>query len=310
LNLLEQPWYLGLAPLLGWLLDAVVRSGPLEGTIERARERLVARLEFAMRTGLGDQPRQAGGILSVWMGATAAFAAWALVAVGIVFGGPVGRFVATTLVFFAILDTRGIATDALTAENLLLAGRDDDAAARLARMGNPPSARTAPALAGAGVLAVIDGLLLRVLVPMLWGLLLGPVGGGFAFGVVAVCLRRRLSEEGGAEFWAWPDRALDALTWPVAWLASFGLQAVAPMVGVRRGDLFNGFIHRPSTRPIERLRAAIVQGFHFGEDVGGPREGADPAPGDIQRAVILMWTSSFLLLAIGSALRCGALKLL
>ncbi len=310
MNLLDQPWYIGLAPMLGWLLDAVVRSGPLDGVVDRAVARLAARLEFAIRTGLRDQLSQGGAILTLWLGGSAAVVAWGLMAVGIVLGGPVGRFVATTLIFFLILDSRSRASDALSIERLLREGRDEEAAGRLTALGNPPPEDTAPAIAGAGVLSVSDGLLLRVLVPMLWGLALGPIGGAFAYGVVAVSLQRLRSTEEDQGLWHWPDQALDALCWPVAWLAALSLQLVAPIAGLRRGDVFNGFIHRPGLRPHERLRAAFVGGFRFGEDVGGPRDGAEPTPGDLQRAVVLLWTSSFVLLALGTALRCGALDLL
>lgn len=310
MNLLEQPWYIGLAPLLGWLLDAVVRTGPLDGSIDRTLGRLVGRLEFAMRTGMGEQLKHAGAILSAWVGGSAAVGAWALVAVGIVLGGPVGRFVATAALFFAILDTRSRASDALGVERMLLAGRDVEAEAELRRMGNAPSDPSPGALAGAGVLAVSDGLLLRVFVPLVWGLVFGPIGGAAAFGLVAVILRRRVSSEEDQSIWHWPDRLENWLSWPAAWVANICLQVVAPVAGVRRGDVFSAFIHRPALRPGDRLRAAFVGGFHLGEEVGGPRDGVAAVPSDIQRAVVLMWTSSFLLLALGTALRCLVLGLL
>lgn len=310
MNLLDQPWYIGFAPLLGWLLDAVVRAGPFDGAVDRGVARLVARLEFAMRTGMGEQPREAGAILSAWVGGSAAIGAWALVAAGIVLGGPVGRFVASTAVFFAILDSRSRASDALGVEQLLVAGRDRDASERLRSLGNVPAEETPASIAGAGVLAVSDGLLLRVFVPLVWGLAFGPIGGALAYGVVAVTLRRRVSEEEDQRLWHWPDRLVDVLAWPAAWVANLCVQAVAPIAGVRRADVFTAFIHRPSLRPFERLRAAFVGGFRLGEDVGGPRDGAIPTPADLQRSVVLMWTSSFVLLAVGTALRCAALGLL
>jgi cobalamin biosynthesis protein CobD/CbiB len=307
LDLFEQPWYVGLAPLMGWLLDSVLRTGSFDGTLDRAVRRLVARLEFAMRTGLSDQPKQAGIVLSLWMAGCGAVAAWALVSTGIVLGGPVGRFVASTLVFLLILDSRGRASEGLRCEALLLEGRHEEAARHLRGLGVQPLFQTEGGLAGAGVMAVSDGLLFGVLVPLFWGLLLGPMGGAAAFGIVAVGLRARVSEEEDAALWAWPERIVDLLAVVPAWIGNLTLQLVAPIGGARRGDVFNAFIHRSGLRPHERLRGGFVGGFRLDEEAGGLRNHEPPHPGHIRRAVILMWTSSFLLLAIGTAARSAVL---
>ncbi len=310
MDLLEQPWWLGIAPLLGWLLDAVVRTGSLAGAFDRQSVLRAERLEFALRTGMSSQLKDAGVILTVWLAVLGGGLAWAVASAGIVFGGPVGRFLATTLFFYAIFDTRGVASRGLALEHALLEGRNDDAAATLRSGGLVPPGPEPTVLAGSGVHAVSDGLMMRVLTPLFWGLVIGPVGGGIAYGVVAVARRSIASEEEDQTLWHWPLKLADAVMWPAAWLGSFALQIVAPLAGARRGAFFNAFIHRPGLRPHERLRQGFVGGFALDEDAGGVRDAHPPQPSHIQRAVVLMWTGAFVLLAVGTALRCGALHVL
>lgn len=306
---IDLPWYVGLAPLLGWLLDAVVRAGRLDGAVSRFGQRLTARLEFAMRAGEGEEPVRGGLFLVGLLAAGGAIWAWVLLSAARIFFGPLGIFVATTAIFFLIFDTRRIATAALAVERQLLEGREEDAERGVRSLGGRAGSRDLVSLSGAGIFAVSDNLLLLLLTPILWGTLLGPIGGAAVFGVVAVVHQSRMSDE-DATLWTWPERIAGWLSTPALWLGGFLLQLMSPLVGMARRDFFNALIHKRVSAPTDRLRAALVGGFKLGEDVGGPREGVAPSPSDIQRAVVLLWTSSFLLVALGTGLRCLALHLL
>ncbi len=309
MNFIDLPWFFGLTALLAWCLDAVLRWGPLEGAVMQRTMRLTDRLEFVVRQGIKDNPKQAGLLLTLWVAGTVALLAWMASGLGFVLGHELGRFTAAVLVLLALFGGRSLSQDASLVERQLLEGRTGDAAAVLRRHGMDTDTHDIDELAAAGVRLVSSNLLADVVMPIFWGIVLGPAAAALAFGVQVVADRGR-HDEGDPAFWHWAWRIEGWLQLPAAWFGLVALQFVAPIGGARRPAVMHGYMRNPERPPRERMISAFVGGLNLGEAAGGEREGEVPRPSDIQRAVILMWTTSFGVLAAGTAIATGLLWLL
>lgn len=309
MNLLDLPWFFGLTALLAWCLDAVLRWGPLEGAVTRRTVRLAERLEFVVRQGLEDSPRKAGLLLTLWVAGTVAFVAWGAQGIGFVLGQELGRFSAGVVVLLALFGGRSLSQEASLVERFLLEGRTAEADAVLARHGLGLGSRDVDEIAAGGVRLVSSNLLADVVMPIFWGIVLGPAAAALAFGVQVIADRGR-HDDGDPEFWHWAWRIESWLQLPAAWFGLVALQFVAPIGGARRAAVMHGYMLKPERPPRERMTSAFVGGLNLGEAAGGEREGEIPRPSDIQRAVILMWTTSFGVLAAGTLLVTGLLWLL
>jgi cobalamin biosynthesis protein CobD/CbiB len=127
--------------------------------------------------------------------------------------------------------------------------------------------------------------------PLFWGLVLG-AGGALA----ALCLQelaRQIDEDKTDDpFWQPVRRIADWIALPPCWLALVFIQATIPFSGGRRGAAMAGFLNRFREEPLDRVAAAVAYGLDLGPSAAGHADGAKVSPPDLQRATVLLWTST------------------
>jgi cobalamin biosynthesis protein CobD/CbiB len=295
-----------MALVLGFCLDAVVR---VPGHGLRLWERLgtaTARLEFVVRTGLPGRGALAGVVLLAWVAGGAALVAWALESLGFVLFQQEGRFAMRAALVALLISVRRPAAALLHTQAGLLAG--DVALARqwLETTGPGTESEDAERVAGAAVSRVAEMLLRHAALPVFWTALFGAAGGAAAVAVSAVASFARARRDPDDPIWHPAFQVAEAAALPAGWLAMLAAQAVAALGGGNRARLASGWVTRPSLSPEARLAGAIAHGLQLGKSAGGPEEGRDVLPQDVQRGVVLLWTAGFVL-AAGMSGACALL---
>lgn len=303
--MLDSPWFLGLAPLLGWCLDAVIRTrvfGP--PLVPTWASRATQKLEFVMRTGLGDRPRHAGDVLVLWIMVLVWLAGVALSKGALIFGGSIAQFVVWTGMYFLLISVRRRAGAGAEILRSLAQGRTDLARGWLEHIDSAPADDEVTTLSREAIGRLAAGILESGLMPVFWGVALGPAAGGAAVCVHEVARYARRSAEPGEELWFGALRMERWLSWPISWLAAIVLYLVVRLGGGDRGATLAGYFNFRHERPAERLGHALVHGLGL-ERYRTPEGIVDPVvPEDIQRGLVLLWATTFLGTVLCSAFSC------
>jgi cobalamin biosynthesis protein CobD/CbiB len=305
-----SPWFLGLAPLLGWCLDAIVRSRRIGPLLPNWAARTTGRLEFVMRTGLPDKPLRAGDILVLWIMVLAWIVGWVLSKGSWVLFGAFGQFVVWTAMFFLMISVRRRAGAGRDIQASLMAQRPDLARGWLEHIDHRPADDEPTTLARAGVGRMAEGILETTLLGVFWGVLLGPAAGLAAVCVHEVARYGRRSEDPDDPLWFGALRMERWLSWPISWLAAFVLYVVVPLGGGNRAQALAGYFNKKRERPANRLSAALIQGLGL-QRVQTPDGIIDPVvPQDIQRSVVVLWAATCVATLGCAAFSCGVQFLL
>lgn len=302
--MIDSPWYMGLAPLLGWCLDAVIRTGRLGPLVPLWAAKVTARLEFVMRTGMQDRLMRGGEVLVIWIAGMAFIAGWAVSKGAWILGGPILQFVAWTAIFFLLLSVRRRGKAGVEIRDSLLAGRTDLARGWLEHIDARPEDDEVTTLSRTAVARMAEGILESALLAIFWGVVLGP-----AAAVAAVCVHEIARYGRGSDnpedlLWFGARRMERWLSWPISWLASVFVYLTIPLAGGSRARALSGYFNHWKLDPAPRLGAALVQGLGI-ERYQTPEGIVDPVkPEDIQRSVVVLWGATFLSALVLSGFSC------
>ena len=292
--MVDFPWYMGMAPLLGWCLDAVVSSRRLDPLLPHAVRRSAARFEFVLRQAFPNNPERGGWMLVLWIGAAAGLIGWVLTSGSWVLAGHSVSFVAWTTIFFMALSVRSQATTALQMQHALDDEGSENAPGWLRLLGETRQVgESDEALAGAGVRQLSHSIVSSALLPLFWGLVLG-AGGALAALAVHLVARQNSADQTNDPFWQSVHRAGVWLTVAPSWVALFFIQTTLPFAGGKRGPAVAGFLNRYREQPLDRVAAAVAYGLGLGPSAGGHEDGEDVSSADLHRATVLLWTTTAL----------------
>ncbi len=256
---------MGLAPLLGFLLDALLGGTRLDDVVEAQVQRLARRAQFVVQRAFGGPTVAAGRALAIWVGGAAIVVAWGLSTAGYVVQQEYGVFFVRSLLFLLLFTARR--QTARSIEALIAIASEDRDAARLAvrRLGRATDADDPDALQGSLVQAMGVSTLGAVLVPVFWGFLGGSTLAAGALAVHVLASMRPLGPQGANDQWETLDRIDGWVSLPAAWLGALIYPAVLTTVGGRRTPAFAGFASSPRLTPKERLAKALERGFALPE---------------------------------------------
>ena len=304
--MLDSPWYMGLAPLLGWCLDAVIRTGRLGPLVPNWASRVTAKLEFVMRTGMQDRLQRAGDILVIWIAGMAWVAGWLVSKATWVLGGSILQFIAWTALFFLLVSVRRRGKAGVEIRQALLQDRLDVARGWLEHIDAQPGPDDeVTTLSRAAVSRMAEGILESAMLAIFWGVLLGPAAALAAVCVHEIARYGRRSEDPEDLLWFGALRMERWLSWPISWLAVLGVYLVIPLGGGSRARALAGYFNHWRDRPAGRLGAALVMGLGI-ERIQTPDGIVDPVkPEDIQRAVVVLWAATCVSTVALSAFSCG-----
>lgn len=303
--MIDSPWYMGLAPLLGWCLDAVIRTGRLGPVVPLWAAKITARLEFVMRTGMQDRMRRAGEVLVIWIAGMAWIAGWAVSEAAWVLGGSVLQFIAWTCLFFLLISVRRRAKAGVEIREALLHERPDVARGWLEHVDARPDDDEVTTLSRTAVCRMAEGILDSAMLAIFWGVVLGPAAALAAVCVHEIARYGRGSDNPEDLLWYGALRMERWLSWPISWLAAVLVYLVIPLGGGSRAGTLSGYFNQWRLRPAPRLGAALVQGLGI-DRIQTPDGIIDPVkPEGIQRAVVVLWATSALAALVLSAFSCG-----
>jgi cobalamin biosynthesis protein CobD/CbiB len=292
--MVDFPWYMGMAPLLGWCLDAVVGSRRLDPLFPGVVRRSATRFEFVLRQAFPNNPERAGWMLVLWIGAAAWLLGWILTSGSWVLAGHSISFAVWTALFFIALSVRSQATSGLQMQRALETEHDESAAEWLRSLGEKGElGDDREALAGASVRQLAHSIVRSALLPLFWGLFLG-AGGALAALAVHLVARETTEDQLDDPFWKSVNQAEVWITTAPSWLALVFIQTALPFAGGQRGPAMAGFLNRYKERPLDRIAAAVAYGLNLGPSAGGHEDGMEVSPTDIHRATILLWTATAL----------------
>jgi cobalamin biosynthesis protein CobD/CbiB len=292
--MVDFPWYMGMALLLGWCLDAVVATRRLDPLLPRAVRHSAARMEFVLRQAFPTTPTRGGWMLVLWTFASAWLLGWILTSGSWVIAGHGVSFVVWTTLFFVTFGVRGQATAGLHLQQAITAEHTESAAQWLHLLGDDAVPTEDPeVLAGAGVRQLAHSVVHAALLPLFWGLFLGAGGALGALSVHHIAQKIR-QDQRDDPFWRPIARAGAWVTIAPSWLALFFIQAALPFAGGQRGAAMAGFLNRYREQPLDRVAAAVGYGLGLGPSARGPEDGAPVGLSDLHRATILLWTSTAL----------------
>lgn len=292
--MVDFPWYMGMAPLLGWCLDAVVASRRFDPLLPRAVRHSAARMEFVLRQAFPSNPERGGWMLVLWTAATAWFLGWVLTSGSWVIAGHGVSFAAWTALFFVTFSVRGQATAGVHLQGAITAEDPESAAHWLSLLGDEAVPSEDPdALAGAGVRQLAHSVVHAALIPLFWGLFLGAGGALGALCVHHIAQQIRPGQRDDP-FWQPAATAGRWVSTAPSWVALFFIQFALPFAGGHRGAAMAGFLNRYREQPMDRVAAAVAYGLGLGRSARGPEDGAPVGPSDLHRATILLWTSTAL----------------
>lgn len=279
---------MGLAPLMGFLLDALLGGTRAEELVHGWVGRNVPRMDFVMRNAFGGPTRRAGYALVAWYALIGFGVAWLISTLGRVVYDAYGLFVARSLLFMFLFSARRLTVVGIQALTQLSAGDTEGTRRTLWALGYTGSERELSALSGATVRALSGGLLGAAFIPMVWGL----PGAELAAAALAVHLVARAGlgqPEDARPMWDAASRVDRWFSWPAAWMAAVVVPIVIGVVGGRRTTAFATFVTRKTLPPPERLAASLARGFGLGEDAGGYEDGPASSPGDVQKVIQVLF---------------------
>ena len=304
----DYPTWMGLAPLLGFLLDALFGDVRKRHRFAEEVTRAGRRLELISRTAAGARPRLGGALWLVWVVGSVMVLAWGFETLAWSFFEMEGRFAAQAFIVVAILRLRRMTTDASLVQADLEAEAPRRALERLATMGTAASSSADQDIAGATIARLSRALLEGALLPLVFAMFGPPLAAG---AVAARELGSYIFEEKDPEdpFYG-PALRADAVVGTVAgWVGALILQFTFPIVGGQKDTAFAGWLNQADRPPEQRLSAVIARGLGLGPEARGPEGGDPPRPSDIQRAVILLWGTSLTLAALAAMTLCAVFRL-
>ncbi len=257
----DFPWWMGLAPLLGFLFDALVGGTKLDDMIEDWVRRSVPRVEFLMRNAFGGPSGLAGWGLALWIGAIAVTVSWALSLLGYVIYEEFGVFAVRAAIFTLLFTARRLTARGIEVLVLVSSGEFGQARAALRRLGPTTEADDMDAMFGATVDRLAGATLGALLIPLFWGLIGGSTLAAGALALHLVALQRVDGEEGATPMWDVIARVDRWFTTPAAWLGGLVYPFVVHFVGGRRTTALAAFVGAPGELPASRLGRAIGKGF-------------------------------------------------
>jgi len=137
-----------------------------------------------------------------------------------------------------------------------------------------------------------------------WGTLFGMGVGASAACVHLIANYGRASDRPDDPLWAGAQRTERWLTLPASWLGVLSLYAVIPLAGGKRAKAMAGYFNSRGRSPIQRMGQAVSEGLGLAR-TQTPDGIVEPiVPEDIQRGVILLWTSTFVGTAVLSGIAC------
>ena len=301
--MVDFPWYMGMAPLLGWCLDAVVASRRFDTLVPRAIEQVAVRLVFVLRQAFPNQPARGGWVLTAWVGGAAWLLGWALTSGAWVLAGPFVAFAAWTAVFFLAFSMRSKAGAALRIQRALETENIENAQAWLRFMGEDSESTDPEVVAGTAVKQTARSIAESAMLPLFWGLFLGAGGAlaALALHELANQADERTDED---DLWGPVLQVGNAVVTAPCWVALFFIQATIQFSGGSRGPTMAGFLNRFRETPPNRVAAAVAYGLNLGPSAGGHEDAPAVSPRDVQRATVLLWTSSGLAAAFVAAAGC------
>ena len=252
----DLPFWMGLAPLLGFLLDALFGGTRIDEVVHRSIWRALPRMEFAMKQAFRGRPERVGYGLLAWFAGVACVGAWLVSVVGWTLYGAYGLFVARALLFLVFFSARGLTMRGI--EALVRLSSQDFAGARAALSGLPGQRLPDEigALCGGVSRHLSAGTLGAVFVPLFWGLIGGAPLAAAALAVHIVAETRHGRPEDEDAIWAAVARVDSYVTLPAAWLGGLVVPVVIGVVGGRRSTAFAGFVTNKGLAPGERLASA------------------------------------------------------
>ncbi|GEM_PF-2655381 len=305
----DFPTWMGLAPLLGFLLDALF--GDLRKRHHFSEQITLAgrRLELIARTSLGRSPKLAGVMWVVWVVGVAMLFAWGIETLAWSMFEMEGLFAAHAFITLGILRLRRMTTDAGLVQADLEAEAPRRARERLVAMGTDAVSFADEDIAGAAIARMSRALLEGALLPLVF-VLFGPT---IATGAVA-------ARELGSYIFAEGDPddpfykaalAADTVVGTFAgWWGALLMQTIFPVVGGNKRTAFAGWLNQADQPPELRLSAVVARGLGLGPEARGPEGGEPPRPTDIQRAVVLVWITALSMAAASAAVLSAFYKFL
>jgi len=291
---------MGLAPLLGFLLDALLGGTRLDDVIAGQVQRLAQRAQFIVQRAFGGATPTAGYALTVWVAGAAVGLAWAAAVLGYVLQQEYGVFFVRSALFLLLFNARR--QTARSIEALITISSGDHEGARLAirRLGRATDADDADALQGSLVQAMGVSTLAAVLIPAFWGLIGGSTLAAGALAVHVLAGMRPLGPQGQSGQWEAIERIDRWVSLPAAWVGALVYPGLLPVVGGRRTPAIAGFIRAPQLAPKERLATALERGFALDtrEDDGAVVATAS----HVQRAVQGLFVGGFACVSVVAAL--------
>ncbi|MCP4870244.1 MAG: cobalamin biosynthesis protein [Proteobacteria bacterium] len=292
---MDNPWWVGLAPLLGWCLDAVINTRRWEPLLPRLVQRGGERLEFVMRTGLAGKPERAGLILAAWLLGGTWVIGWGITQTAWVFGeGAPGKFVVWVILFFLLFGTRRRSAAGGDVMRSLLAENADVAGQWLHHIEGEPVDGSPQAIARATVHRMSESVVEKALLVTFWGVTLG-----MGVALMAACVHElaghsRRSDSPDDPLWKYTLKAEYWLTLPAAWFSVIVVYLVIPLAGGSRARAMAGFLNHKGSAPLRRIALGVESGLGVTQTQTVEQKVVDPiAPEDIQRSVIILWTASF-----------------
>ena len=303
--MVDFPWYMGMAPLLAWCLDAVVSSRRFDTLLPATVERVSTRLEFVLRQAFPDQVARGGWVLAIWCGGAAWLLGWLLTSGSWIGAGHYVSFATWTAIFFLLLSIRSPATAASRIQQALHEEQFETALGWLQFVGSPSESQEAEAkqsilreghdptetLSATTVRQIAQVLVQGAMVPLFWGLILG-AGGALAAVVLQELAKQASAESEEDDFWKPLAQIHEWVVIVPCWLSLCAIQATIQFSSGSRGAAMAGFLNRFREAPIDRVGSAIAYGLDLGPSAGGSPDGDDTTPSHIQRATIILWTSS------------------
>ena len=283
---------MGLAPLLGFLLDALLGGTRLDEQLEGWVQRSMPRIEFIVRNAFGGPTIQAGYGMAIWLAGAAIVTAWLMGVVGYVLFQEYGLFLARAVIFLLLFTARRLTARGI--EVLLLISSGDFTGARhsLRRMGPSVHRDDTDSLSGAAVLRLSGATLGATLVPLFWGLIGGSTLAAGALVLHIGALQRPDDVDDAQPMWQALERINGWVTTPAAWVGGLVFPLAVTLVGGRRTAALGAFLGDGRESPSDRLGRAVSRGLQLRtrEDDGALIAGAN----EVQKVVQMLFIGGFL----------------
>jgi len=282
---------MGLAPLLGFLLDALLGGTRLDRLVPDWVARVTPRAQFVSRNAAGSASRVAGWGVGLWVGGLAVVFAWLASLLGYVLYQEYGLFLMRSLVFLLLFGARGLTARGIEALVQISSGDMTAAKQSLAVLGARPRSDDPESLFGESVRALAGATLGATLIPLFWGV----VGGStLAAGALAVHLAAQFVAQSAGDETPMNTaiaRLDQLISLPAAWVGGLVFPLVVSLVGGRRTAAAGAFFGAANLPPRERLANAICRGFELVTPEGS--DGPIASGGDVQNVVQVLFVGGF-----------------